>query len=562
MVRAATKVSLLVCVCLILASRAAERHKSPLQSLSKASLRLCIREKALRLRGGDATIPIFSEAAGRKRKGDSSSLNPNFSLNLSCLDGMRCLACLAVVFYHVHFFHGALFFLSTEPCFAAMRQTPIVGNLFFEISWHMTLFWLISGFLCERQLHQMLLGHQSQRKLTQGSTKDKSVGLTWRHYLRFFGNRVLRLYPLYVLLPMMIYKRDSGRPELQTPDMEQSRCGASRLWRALTFTMNFGKHDNLCAGPGWSLQNDIHGYLVIAIIFALTHKYTYNDDIENQKQYLRYKQLFWWGWYACSVLAMVASRPFPHQWLSGEALKRFLQSARLGLDVYNDRHLILLDVTSSGLADLFPGERDSPMMQSIRNFRNHQVFSTYFTSVARHGSAILLGSLLYSNLYERQGLPSNSLGKLLAAVTLLMVSQGSYIFSGLAMYWVTDVLLTFQRSHNAWSNAVHQFLSNPLFKAIVPYTYGIYLFHCIYLVTRIKKLTPIRAAAVRTGVDACHAGIQYNWQFIWKEAVTTFAVSLAVAVLLRRTYEFPFDWLRRRRLTGDASAAADYKKTV
>jgi hypothetical protein len=67
---------------------------------------------------------------------------------------------------------------------------------------------------------------------------------------------------------------------------------------------------------------------------------------------------------------------------------------------------------------------------------------------------------------------------------------------------------------------------------------------------------------VRTGVDACHAGIQYNWQFIWKEAVTTFAVSLAVAVLLRRTYEFPFDWLRRRRLTGDASAAADYKKTV
>lgn len=127
--------------------------------------------------------------------------------------------------------------------------------------------------------------------------------------------------------------------------MEQSRCDAKSLWRTLTFTMNYDQLDHLCAGPGWSLQNDIHGYLVIAGVFALTHRFTYDNNSSNnnadtiqQKRFLRHKQLFWWALYAYSVLSMLSTRPFAHQWLSGEALARYFQSARLGLDSYGNAH--------------------------------------------------------------------------------------------------------------------------------------------------------------------------------------------------------------------------------
>jgi peptidoglycan/LPS O-acetylase OafA/YrhL len=492
------------------------------------------------------TSTPLSEAVVSMRKEGSSPLHPNFALNLSCLDGMRCLASFAVVLYHVHFMHGGGFFLSSEPCYASMRQTPIVGFLVLEISWHMTLFWLISGFLCERQLHQMMYRHQN----SQTTALDTKTGLTLRHFVRFFTNRLLRLYPLYLLLSIIIFTHHSSRPELKAPGMELSRCDAAGLWRAMTFTMDLEKGERLCAGPAWTLQNDIHGHLVILLMFAMTHRYTYNTENEKQTRFLRYKQLVWWGWYAFSILSMVGTRPFPSQWLSGEALQHFLQSARVGVDMFLDRNMVLVDVTRSGLGDLFP-ERHHPMIQEIRDFRIHQIYSTYFTGIARHGSSIVLGSLLYSNLYGRRGQASNSLAKLLAAVTLLLVSQGSYIFSGLVMYLLTDVILTFDPLSNAWSNAVHQFLTNPLFQMIAPYTYGTYLFHIIYVVARSSKMIPIRAALVREGVAACEAGIQYNWQYLWKETMITFTVSLMVAYVLHWTYEVPFHSFRKRFQSGD-----------
>lgn len=172
---------------------------------------------------------------------------------------MRCLACFAVLLYHEHFFHGSTFSLSNEPSYAAMRQTPVLGNFFLEISWHMTLLWLISGFLCERQLHQMLIrvqvrrrqqqqhNHRQQKQYyhqrqiavqreeepTKNSSNNTSsndwispavssreakqhsgAGLSWRHYARFFSKGLLHLYPLYFLLATAVYKRHSGRPEL------------------------------------------------------------------------------------------------------------------------------------------------------------------------------------------------------------------------------------------------------------------------------------------------------------------------------------------------------------
>ena len=87
-------------------------------------------------------VPSSSSSSPQRHP---SLLHTHFPLNLTHLDGVWCLACFAVVFYHVHFVHGALFFLSTERCFRDLRHWPILGNLFFEVSWHMTTFWMISG---------------------------------------------------------------------------------------------------------------------------------------------------------------------------------------------------------------------------------------------------------------------------------------------------------------------------------------------------------------------------------------------------------------------------------
>ena len=140
-----------------------------------------------------------------------SLLDTHFPLNLTHLDGVRCLACFAVVFYHVHFVHGAFFFLSTESCFRDLRHWPILGNLFFEVSWHMTTFWMISGFLCERQLHRRGCCNIHDRQ----GTIAESCWLVVSH----MTNRLLRLYPVYILYAVLNYLAHKERSELQGPDM-------------------------------------------------------------------------------------------------------------------------------------------------------------------------------------------------------------------------------------------------------------------------------------------------------------------------------------------------------
>jgi len=500
-------------------------------------------------------------------------LDTNFPLNLACLDGIRCLACFAVVFYHVHWVHGSFFFPSTFPCFAAMRNTSIrvIGDWFMEVSWHMTTFWLLSGFLCERQLHRMVATRSAALEEKQGSSSSSSSSSQWRLLVAHFVNRLLRLYPLYFLMNMLSFHQTMSRPELAGPDMVNNRCDAANLWRALTFTMNFRTKGLMCAGVGWTLQNDIHGHLAIAALFALTQQFTYGNanatttgttSPHDQRKYLRYKQLFWWTCYAFSVYRLVASNPFPSQSLEGPALQRFLQSARLGMDYYGDKEMASLGLHNLGLDDIFPGERLSAMAEEIREFRLNSIFRTYFTGIGGHASAVLLGSLLYTNVYERQGRPSNTVWKLLAATMLLLVSGGSFMFSGLAVYWILDCVLTFRPTASRWSTAVYRFFSNPVFRAIAPYTFGIYFYHLTYLAVRFEKLAPLRVAAVKAGEDACSAVLEYNWRFLWKGTLEAFLVALMIAFISRWTFEYPFHWLRGRYVKSQHAATTVKSKVL
>ena len=490
-----------------------------------------------------------------KKNGEDKppSLDVDFPLNLTCLDGFRCLACMAVVFYHVHFVHGVLFFLSTESCLRYLRHLPILGNLFFEVSWHMTAFWLISGFLCERQLHRRMARRSSQQtqhnhghphRINPVGTKESFL-LIASHMV----NRLMRLYPVYFLMNMLTYLSHKDRPELRGPDMVRYRCDLSGLMAASTFTMDFSKVGLLCVGQGWTLQNDIHGHLALAFLFVLTHQRTYNATlgVMKQKRYLLYKQLFLWTCYAGSLYQMLSTRPYANQRLDGQALERYNQSARLGIDHFGDRDMIAFGLHTFGLDNIIrQGERHLPIVQEIRDFRLYSIFATYFTGIGKHGSALLLGSLLYTKLYERQGKPSRTVWKLVAAALVLVSTQGHYIYSGLPVYWILDVLLTFRQSASWVSALVHQFLSNRVFQAIVPYTFGIYMYHLAFLFIRMNTTAPLRIAAVQAGQDACHALWTYGLTFVFQCAMETFFVAFIIAFVSRWTYEYPFHWVRKR----------------
>jgi peptidoglycan/LPS O-acetylase OafA/YrhL len=58
-------------------------------------------------------------------------------MNFAALDGVRCLSCLAVILFHVHFVDGGFFFPSTQSCMQEIRHIPVAGRLFFDVSFHM-----------------------------------------------------------------------------------------------------------------------------------------------------------------------------------------------------------------------------------------------------------------------------------------------------------------------------------------------------------------------------------------------------------------------------------------
>jgi len=469
----------------------------------------------------------------------SLTLDIDFSLNLFCLDGFRCLVCFAVVLFHVHFVHGSFFYLSTEPCFAAIRQLPF-GNLLFDYSFQMSAFWIISGFLCERQLHRTVVHWQNQ-----GVPKG-SLYLLVQHMV----SRLLRLYPVYFLMILAVFLDHAQRQELfQGPEWAPFRCDAKNLWHAATFTIIMPEKGLFCAGTGWTLQIDMHGHLIIALLFALTHSLTYCETgpVNGQRKYLLIKQLFWLACYAMSIYQMLAAHPFPEQGLQGATLKGYLQSARMGLDLMSDRLMAGFGLHEFGFNEtVLQGKQNLSIVQQIQNFRDNSFMPAYFSGLGKHGGAIFLGSLLYMRLYERQGQPCNTMWKLGTAASLLYATDGSFVFSGVAMYLMLDVLLTFQPTTNLFSSIVNKFLASQVFRTIAPYTFGIYMFHFPYLFVQMKEMTPLRVAAIKAGQDACNAVWTYDWKFLLIRAIEAFTVALVLAYLSRYTIEYPFTWIRER----------------
>ena len=161
-----------------------------------------------------------------------------YSVRLA-LDNKLEIAC---VLTHVR--RTGVFFPSTEWCMQNIHNIPIAGVLLFNVSAHMTFFWIISGFLCEYQLTKL-------QESSNGSIR----------YGRFLLNRLLRLYPLYLVVALAVCSE--VRRVQQVPLCSTETLGKSLLFIAPLFDAS------ACIAMGWSLSVDVHGYLAIVLLFAL-----------------------------------------------------------------------------------------------------------------------------------------------------------------------------------------------------------------------------------------------------------------------------------------------------
>ena len=435
-------------------------------------------------------------------------------LNMSVLDGVRCLTCLSVMLLHVHYVFGGIFFPSTHWRMLEIHKVPVVGSLIFSVSSQLTTFWIMSGFLCEHQLTQ------------RQSRLGKNLGVL--DYASFFLNRLLRLYPLYLVIVLLTFHSAQTQDDVSPDD----KCVIESLIPALFFAKSVSECVK-CASVGWSIVADVHGYVAAMILFALLP----GDRNRTLKKWLLGLA------YIASLVRMTAYM------LSQDSTARQILEERgpFGLDILADREIHSFDgAVNVGLKSLHKDlDWQDPLVVAIREFHQNMLRNVYLTSIDKHASAFLLGILLCMNLHERQGRPSRVMYKLFGAAGILYVTSARYAFTGISVYLLLDVLLTLPSEVSRWNAMILTFFSNRIWKALAPYTYGMYLFHIIFLFVRATSTFREWAAMIADGGDPGH---EYGWKFIFVEWTIDVLLALITAVILHCTIEWPFTYIRKRWL--------------
>lgn len=578
--------------------------------------------------------------------------------NLHVLNGIRCLSSLLVIMFHVHYVYGGSILVRTLSCYQSVFQfIPYITMYVFRITWQMTLFWILSGFLCEYQLHQLYIKYSNNNKEQQrqpqpnagiemktveknvdgksdetiglidnhttenkndskdrSNTNDHIVKIPYSQYLSFFMNRLLRLYPLYVMLPIVTYFHHQYYAGEVLRKLRLYTI--YDLIKTLVFAMKWNENSPLCPSVGWTVQVDIHGYVFLLLLFSITYPHTYggrtNPPSTSTPVWLN-KRYILILLYIVSIIHVLSYRPLPEQNISKEASKSIVQYGIRGIDTSTDIQLVLYSVNQYATSRdiLYPTiDFYNNFYQSIRSYRYKMIDTTYFTSIFNHGSAILLGSLLYLNLYERiktkkqktQNQPTNqrqeelhsliiSCSKLFIVMLGLHITRGWHSLSGIFMYFLMDVLLSMKVNHSATTTSsgtvsessynnfmkmilsisnfityyVIQFLSHRMFDKLAPYTYGMYLFHMVFVMKRYEITLPQRIQAIQYAtqnqIDVCQSladhGYPYNMKFIIKETVIIFLISLLFAMILNYLIEKPIMQLRQRYLKSNVITSSN-----
>ncbi|KAL7568811.1 hypothetical protein ACA910_007227 [Epithemia clementina (nom. ined.)] len=387
------------------------------------------------------------------------------------------------------------------------------------------MFWLLSGFLCEYQLDQLmslkLAAQQQQRTNGEKDTENKtatttSAGcfLSWKDYGTFLLNRWLRLYPLYLFFSLLVYAGSTSE--------EPVPCSTRKLLESLVFIMRSEKSPSAeadvlippsrCAAMGWSVMVDVHGYLALVLLHAAGTRMLPSRVRQTIVLPLLYAVSAAIMAYQLFVQILPAIQPdikaaFAAEqdsyennnirttllkaqdytvitrggWMSIEQMSNFelsplQQAASAG---HNWTTIHSLWTTNNAAYDYDSRYFESKFWQSMRQLRDVITNQVYYTSVLQHGSSVFLGSLLYLNHKERQqqmqassianALPSFEIAvaKIVVALGWLELTHYNFPFSGLASYLLVDATLSMANDYHNRSRSSRNNNSSTTIQTII-----------------------------------------------------------------------------------------------
>ena len=458
--------------------------------------------------------------------------------SLKILDGLRVLSCCLIVFVHMHLLVGAFHYPSSSV--KHVVETPIlrhfIGGSIVSVG-AVNLFWMLSGFLCVHQLNKLIM-----KDTSNGSQMSKY----W--YIWFFVNRILRLYPVFVLIMIATYVNS-------TFETMPGCSNTTDILMGLSSVDVFFKHWDAvgCSGSGWTLCADIHGYIVIILLFKL-----FGKDHKPKKYilgiiilfsiigdvYIAFKENLHHSIHQPDITTWPRKQsPFPTTW-----------------DYYD--------------LQLESGKYDESFLQNEIEMKYSRTFfdSLYYTSIFSNGSSIFVGALLYLNIisqkHEKYSMDM-ALGFIPTLFITVCILVSGYLLS-LTIFrtdditWIPKDELDIKTALDTLLNGLALHINDFMFYCIVyllmtpnstmvvrimqnvcqwkvfqfvsKFTYGIYMTHI--------------AVGVGFGMSIDYVNTmlsdpsKYNWNFLIKNSIYVFCISLIVAIILYIVIEYPIKLLR------------------
>ena len=427
--------------------------------------------------------------------------------------------------------HGlSAVFPFNHPSMKYVREVPLLG--FFTLSYHaVDVFWILSGFLCEYQLNVKV-------------DKTKSLWPLW-----FILNRLLRLYPLY-LLNLIIVLSTPLSLKCKTP---RDIFSAFFLLETL-FTDETVKDvvAGKCAWIGWTVNVDFQGYIFLILLSIII------TNIKYKKYFLRICYLL-----SCLYtlnMCFTLNLRWPVQFNCIE------NNDPQSLKELFTKHPEYKSVIPNPF-EFYPDYDDVMLPQWVdyRERMNIWYYEYYFSSITRHGAAMFLGSLLAINLlqnYEKNQVNNyllwyKNVGKILfSSIPFYFATQGTQYPTDHSPLWTVlynqlflfatflliDGLLSivyhFKKSNLSY--VVNIILGNKIWKYLSKYTYGIFLHHIFPMAIFVTSKYPSNVEGGGIGAD------NYGYCYIFKIASIGFVSSLFSSFVFHWILEYPALLFRRK----------------
>ena len=448
-----------------------------------------------------------------------------------------------------HLFHGITacsnchLFLQHTHAFTAVfpwesagmkyiREFPVFG--FFALSTlAVDVFWMLSGFLCQYQLHYKVNNNPNNTKMS---------------YIWFFINRLLRIYPLFLLQVLMVVTSPMNVKCKTKEQIIKTLFLVEIIMPPEIIQHEYEAVPPPCSGAGWSINTDIHGYIFIILIFGILFKNKSNS----------FKRYILWSLYLIScVLTMKIITDYDIKWpvwIYGieqndpDLYEEYFKTNPEAREQWEDK-----------IAWKYYPDYDlkTPELMAYRERSTKWLYHLYFTSIFKHGAAMFLGCVLAINVIQRNEVKNknksmfNDLVKIIIGCVMFYMTMDlradlnqrpsfwTFAYDKLfiiAVYFVLDAILSIcsdDNQGNVLKTIFDLLLANKVWKKMSTYTYGIYLFHIIPVL--ILAMDPYPADVKNGGIGEDN----YGYLFLGKLAGISLGISLIIAFILYWIIEYP-----------------------